>query len=211
MKADRVPALKLLIPKNGLKWPRPSLTSQRNRDKQVVRALKAKGTLSRPGVHHALTRLFEVALLVFQKDRTRRTESLVSILRIRLDWARLLPNTVFWEFLVSLLMARYRWESVADHTYPKDHPSCVRALDTFRDAIGDRIITDSEFKIAREYKNLKHGGKNALNADAKKAQAAHDQHDPVDANTLVLPLRPRPQILPHSHIEEQPDQMDIDE
>ncbi|KAI1318864.1 hypothetical protein F5Y16DRAFT_406175 [Xylariaceae sp. FL0255] len=216
--AARVPDLKYLVPKNGLKWEKRAkcITKDKRRDDKIARAFRATGALSRLGVNRAIAHLFKVARRIFLKGHGQWEGDLIADAQRELDWAQELTHTVFWDFFRCLLDARNRWVAAADESYPTDHPSSVFALIAFQKAMGKGEGVDADFyRVTGGFDNEKNDDQNAMDIDVQPYSPIKDTRDPAEITALLLQLKePIPQDLEQyqpDHLAEKFEKMDIDE
>ncbi|KAI0098066.1 hypothetical protein GGR51DRAFT_565955 [Nemania sp. FL0031] len=135
--------LRCLVPKFGMKYSSwNKLMHNRRRDKRVSDALLAAGyKMEGKVITQILVNMFRTATPIVIEGRANG-EDLWDILprvQLQIDWARTLPQPIFFELVVCFVEARHQWEK--EPVYPFDYYEmynpAVLELITFRKAIGD--------------------------------------------------------------------------
>ncbi|KAI8630446.1 hypothetical protein F5Y19DRAFT_46781 [Xylariaceae sp. FL1651] len=129
------------------------VTHSSRRDKRIRAALKDTGySHTKDSIRSAMVRMFEIATPIIVAGRAEKADlwDMLPDVQQQLDWARLLPESVFLELFARLVEARRAWElnprSPFPHTQPND--ALVDALIAFRRAVGDGIM---DYDYTRKY------------------------------------------------------------
>ncbi|KAI0973786.1 hypothetical protein F4678DRAFT_459273 [Xylaria arbuscula] len=149
--------LRYILPKAGMTYQSPhTLMHNKRRDKRVADALRTAGyDITGPTITEVLVHMFQTATPIFTSRA--ENEDLWDVLprvQTQIDWARSLPQAIFFEFFVCFVEARCEWEK--NPTYPHYmfdlYDPAVRELVTFRTSVGDSvashvswILTDAVF------------------------------------------------------------------
>jgi hypothetical protein len=144
---------------------RHRLMHNHRRDKRVTDALKAAGyQITRAAITAVLMNMFQTATPIVAAAHARGEDLWDSLPRVQLelDWARNLPEAIFFELVVCFVEARYEWEK--NPVYPFYHSElynpAVCELVTFLKSIGDYgtnngswVLTDAVFfnELARGF------------------------------------------------------------
>ncbi|KAJ8133342.1 hypothetical protein O1611_g281 [Lasiodiplodia mahajangana] len=135
--------LRRLVPTSGMKYQSwRKLMHSRRRDKRVADALKAAGyEMKHAVITRVLVNMFRTATPIVAEGRANG-EDLWDILprvQLQIDWARTLPQPVFFELVACFVEARHEWEKAP--VYPFDYYELynpmVLELIKFRKSIGD--------------------------------------------------------------------------
>ncbi|KAI0472526.1 hypothetical protein F4859DRAFT_522423 [Xylaria cf. heliscus] len=141
--------LREILPKSGMKYLEKSrIMSRQSRDKQVSNALTSSGyELSTTGIHQAFAPMFQIAVPIFIDARAEGKDlwDILPIIQRKLDWARRLAESVFFELFTRLVEARCRWEQKPVPPFFDYHQytPLVIKLVQFRKVVGDCPQEDS--------------------------------------------------------------------
>ncbi len=127
------------------------------RDKRVACALKAAGyEITRSAITKVLVHMFQTATPIVTEARAKQEDLWDVLPRVQsqIDWARELPQPIFFELFVGFIEARCEWEKNPEFPYDRYelYNPAVLELIAFRTSVGDCdsnnmswILTDAVF------------------------------------------------------------------
>ncbi|KAJ8123076.1 hypothetical protein ONZ43_g885 [Nemania bipapillata] len=149
--------LRAALPKSGMKYhSEKKLMHNHRREKRVTDSLKAAGyQITHAAITSVLVDLFRKAAPIVAEAHAQGEALWDSLSRVQteIDWARNLPEAIFFELVVRFVEARYEWEK--NPTYPyyayELYNPAVVELVKFLASIGDHgannswVLTDAVF------------------------------------------------------------------
>ncbi|KAI1145656.1 hypothetical protein F4825DRAFT_457286 [Nemania diffusa] len=145
--------LRQALPGLGMKYQSSHrLMHTKHREKLVTRALKDAGyQIKRATITTVLVNMFRMAAPIVAAARANGESLWDSLSRVQLeiDWARNLPETIFFDLVVRLVEARHEWEKAPQYPfyeYELYNPA-VRELVTFLQEIGDYDVNHGSWVL----------------------------------------------------------------
>ncbi|KAI1429639.1 hypothetical protein F5Y12DRAFT_415168 [Xylaria sp. FL1777] len=112
-----------------------------HREKRVADALQAVGyKMVRRSISHAFADMFRVASPIVSTAHAECVDLWDILPRVQreINWARQLPEAIFFELFTSLIEARCEWQkNLAPSSQSRDNDRFIHQLDAFRRNVGD--------------------------------------------------------------------------
>ncbi|KAI0805866.1 hypothetical protein GGR55DRAFT_653760 [Xylaria sp. FL0064] len=134
--------LRSAMPTTGMKYQSERrLMHHVRRDWRVADSLQSVGySMERRHISRAFADMFRVAGPIMNTDHARGVDlwDILPKVQKKINWARRLPEAIFFELFTCLIEARHEWQKNAEcPPRTPDHDRFIHEIDAFRRHVGD--------------------------------------------------------------------------